>query len=175
MSSDKKPCINSNSYTFSGKEKSPLGLGYTSEGYNINHIEKGKDGNMWYVNIKNNKKVWSKYNEEDFGIITTNSEVSNDASVLQNNTVKKTTNYNIFIAYRLYQIKSSLNDDDIIDNKSILSNVIEEWKNFKNNSDGLDDIMIKAKEYYSNLPIKKPTIKKKYNKKTEQNEVITKE
>ena len=56
----KKPCINNPNYTYSGKEATPLGLGYVAESEQVGHIMEGRDKTMWIVGIKNGIKVWNR-------------------------------------------------------------------------------------------------------------------
>jgi len=58
--SGKKVCVNSNSSYYTGKEQSPLHFGLSAEGYDINAIMEGYDKELWIVEIRNNKKVWTK-------------------------------------------------------------------------------------------------------------------
>ena len=58
--SGKKVCINSTSSYYTGKEQSPLHFGLSAEGYDINAIMEGYDKELWIVEIRNNKKVWTK-------------------------------------------------------------------------------------------------------------------
>lgn len=60
MAIQKKPCINDASYTYTGKESSPLGLGYSASAENVTVTMKGKDGTMWRVAMKNGVKVWTR-------------------------------------------------------------------------------------------------------------------
>ena len=58
--SGKKVCINSNSSYYTGKEQSPLHFGLSAEGYDINAIMEGFDKELWIVEVRNSKKVWTK-------------------------------------------------------------------------------------------------------------------
>jgi hypothetical protein len=58
MSAIKKTCKNHDSYTYSGKEMSPLGLGYTAEAEEVGTVMEGRDKTMWMVGIKNGVRVW---------------------------------------------------------------------------------------------------------------------
>jgi hypothetical protein len=58
--SGKKVCINSTSSYYTGKEQSPLHFGLSAEGYEINAIMEGFDKELWIVEVRNNKKVWTK-------------------------------------------------------------------------------------------------------------------
>lgn len=56
----KKTCKNHDSYTYSGKEMSPLGLGYTAEAEEVGTVMEGRDKTMWMVGIKNGVRVWNR-------------------------------------------------------------------------------------------------------------------
>jgi uncharacterized membrane protein len=58
--SGKKVCINSQSSYYTGKEQSPLHFGLSAEGYEVNSIMEGFDKELWVVEVRNNKKVWTK-------------------------------------------------------------------------------------------------------------------
>jgi len=58
--SGKKACINCPSSYYTGKEQSPLHFGLSAEGYEINAIMEGFDTELWIVEVRNNKKVWTK-------------------------------------------------------------------------------------------------------------------
>lgn len=58
--SGKKICINSATSYYTGKEQSPLHFGLSAEGYEINSIMEGFDKELWIVEVRNNKKVWTK-------------------------------------------------------------------------------------------------------------------
>uniref|UniRef100_A0A6C0CCR1 Uncharacterized protein n=1 Tax=viral metagenome TaxID=1070528 RepID=A0A6C0CCR1_9ZZZZ len=58
--SARKVCINHPSSYYSGKEQSPLHFGLSAEGYDINSIMEGFDKELWIVEVRNSKKVWTK-------------------------------------------------------------------------------------------------------------------
>lgn len=58
--SSKKVCINHSSSYYTGKEQSPLHFGLSAEGYDINSIMEGYDKDLWIVEVRNSKKVWTK-------------------------------------------------------------------------------------------------------------------
>jgi len=58
--SGKKICINSTTSYYTGKEQSPLHFGLSAEGYEINSIMEGFDKELWIVEVRNSKKVWTK-------------------------------------------------------------------------------------------------------------------
>jgi hypothetical protein len=58
--SGKKVCLNSPSSYYTGREQSPLHYGLSAEGYEVNAIMEGYDKELWIVEVRNNKKVWTK-------------------------------------------------------------------------------------------------------------------
>lgn len=56
----KKPCVNNSNFSYSGKECSPLGKGYTADAEQVGTIMEGRDNTMWMVGIKNGVKVWNR-------------------------------------------------------------------------------------------------------------------
>lgn len=58
--SSKKVCINHTASYYTGKEQSPLHFGLSAEGYDINSIMEGFDKDLWIVEVRNSKKVWTK-------------------------------------------------------------------------------------------------------------------
>jgi hypothetical protein len=58
--SARKVCLNCPTSYYTGKEQSPLHFGLSAEGYEINSIMEGFDKDLWIVEVRNNKKVWTK-------------------------------------------------------------------------------------------------------------------
>jgi hypothetical protein len=58
--SGRKVCLNFPSVYYTGREQSPLHFGLSAEGYEINSIMEGFDKELWIVEVRNNKKVWTK-------------------------------------------------------------------------------------------------------------------
>ena len=58
--SARKICVNCTTSYYTGKEQSPLHFGLSAEGYEINSIMEGFDKDLWIVEVRNNKKVWTK-------------------------------------------------------------------------------------------------------------------
>jgi hypothetical protein len=58
--SGKKVCVNCSTAYYTGKEQSPLHFGLSAEGYEINSIMEGFDKELWIVDLRNSKKVWTK-------------------------------------------------------------------------------------------------------------------
>ena len=83
--SSKKVCINHSSSYYTGKEQSPLHFGLSAEGYDINSIMEGFDKDLWIVEVRNSKKVWTKkesINKMTYEVpLITESEAASIASV----------------------------------------------------------------------------------------------
>lgn len=56
----KKPCKNDTMCEYSGKESSPLGLGYSARPEQVGTIMEGRDKTMWMVGMKNGVHVWNR-------------------------------------------------------------------------------------------------------------------
>jgi len=95
--SGKKACINCPSSFYTGKEQSPLHFGLSAEGYEVNAIMEGFDAELWIVEVRNNKKVWTK--KEHINKLTYEKPVINDtlrtanddATANQDNTADKSS------------------------------------------------------------------------------------
>ena len=95
--SGKKACINCPSSFYTGKEQSPLHFGLSAEGYEVNAIMEGFDTELWIVEVRNNKKVWTK--KEHINKLTYEKPVINDtlrtanddATANQDNTADKSS------------------------------------------------------------------------------------
>ena len=83
--SSKKVCINHSASYYTGKEQSPLHFGLSAEGYDINSIMEGFDKDLWIVEVRNSKKVWTKkesINKMTYEVpLITESEVASVASL----------------------------------------------------------------------------------------------
>jgi hypothetical protein len=111
--SSKKVCINSTSSYYTGKEQSPLHFGLSAEGYEINAIMEGFDKELWIVEVRNNKKVWTKKEH-----------------------INKMTYEKPLITELNEDITNNLNGDNIlnaIDNAPIISNIEPSVTNTPNN------------------------------------------
>jgi hypothetical protein len=65
MSAIKKlQCKNDATFTYSGKEMSPLGLGYCANAEQVGTMMMGRDKTMWMVGMRNNVKVWNRVPSE---------------------------------------------------------------------------------------------------------------
>lgn len=164
----RKVCSNCPNATYSGKEFSPLRFGLSAEGFELNHIMEGHDKLMWITKIKNNKKVWVRYTEptnklvHEEPVISSNEvcetqEMEKKKNVMLENVVerdvdikkeaKKITDYNLFLTYRLQELKNENTDKS--KNKELFNIVIAEWKELKKKPNELASIMEKVKKYHS--------------------------
>jgi hypothetical protein len=89
--SSKKVCINHSASYYTGKEQSPLHFGLSAEGYDINSIMEGFDKDLWIVEVRNSKKVWTKkeaINKMTYEVpLITESEVASVASLTSDTSV----------------------------------------------------------------------------------------
>jgi hypothetical protein len=187
----KKQCSNYPKATYSGKEQSPLRFGLSAEGYPLNTILEGYDKLPWIVQNKNNRKVWIRHlvnerithedpviTEKDIETVTEDikqEQTEPDNSCVISIAVKKTTDYNVFLSYRLKQLKKENKDMETeCDNKTLFNKVMDEWKLLKASPLELKSVIekIKSEEVILLPKPKKTTITK--NKKTniEENETI---
>lgn len=58
-------CKNNEKFTYSGKEMSPLGLGYCADAENVGTQMMGRDNKNWIVGVKNNEKIWIRAPENN--------------------------------------------------------------------------------------------------------------
>lgn len=85
-------CSNLSTESYTGKESSPKGLGYSAVGYELGVEKEGADKQIWVVHIKNNKKVWfrkkgmAKVTHEEPIINSSDDEVDNDDGNIVTNT-----------------------------------------------------------------------------------------
>lgn len=167
----RKPCVNVSTATYSGKEQSPLHFGLSAEGYELNTIMEGYDKMMWIVKMKNNKKVWIRHSNtvnkmihEEPVIDTSSIPETPDTPKTQETTQsleqkppeilkavvveeKKTTDYNLFLTYRLHELKQ--NSDTKGSNKEVFNSVVAEWKELKKNPEELKNIIQAAQEFHA--------------------------
>jgi hypothetical protein len=134
---------------YKGTEQSPLHFGLSAEGYDTNSSMEGYDKNLWVVEIKNNKKVWIR--KDSIIRITKEEPLINDVDESpSNNEIKEKnanspTDYNIYIKYRLFILKSQSNNKT---NKSNFDLVRLEWQELKKDSKKQKDVMVEAKKWF---------------------------
>ena len=59
----KMSCKNSAKMSYTGKEVSPLGLGFCADAEKVGTLMKGRDGNSWVVGLKKGEKLWVRSKE----------------------------------------------------------------------------------------------------------------
>lgn len=155
IKTNKKTCINLSTDSYTGKEQSPKGFGYSADAYELNYEKTGQDNRIWLVQIKNNRKVWTRKNcnisniTHEEPILNENSdnndnsnektqEVSNDIinenQKEKNEDKNKKTDYNIFLKYYLDLLKNineTKSNSDKKTNKELFAETVSEWKNIK--------------------------------------------
>ena len=114
--SAKKVCINCPTSFYTGKEQSPLHFGLSAEGYEINAIMEGFDAELWIVEIKNNKKVWTK--KEHINKLTYEKPLINDTLKSAINDTFANTDNTASIANANNQIDVSENSNTLLTNDS---------------------------------------------------------
>jgi hypothetical protein len=79
IKTNKKTCINLSTDSYTGKEQSPKGFGYSADGFELNYEKTGQDNRIWAVQIKNNRKVWVRRN-------TNISNITHEEPIINDNT-----------------------------------------------------------------------------------------
>lgn len=164
MKSNKSPCINISTESYTGKEQSPKRFGLSAEGFDINYEKEGYDKQIWCVQLKNNRKVWvrktniSKITHEE-PIITSLPALNDNNDNIDENTEnndnidskkdikevktdkieKKKTDYNLFIKYYLDKLKAE--NKDKTPAKVLFQSATQEWNRLKKCPDELKKIM----------------------------------
>ena len=64
MAPTKLPCKNNSAFSYTGKEMSPMGVGYCADAESVNKEMVGRDGKTWVVGVKNSTKMWMRAPEE---------------------------------------------------------------------------------------------------------------
>lgn len=160
--SNNNTCINISTESYNGKEQSPKGLGFSAVAYDIGYEKMGQDGELWSVQIKNNKKVWfrkngmpivtheeplityNNTNDIEINPIIINESISLSNSKNQEEIPKeiKKTDYTIFYSYYTNKIKSEYLKNGIKkENKIIKEETIAEWNKLKKNKKELEILM----------------------------------
>ena len=156
-------CVNASNETYTGKEMSPKGIGFSAIAYDIGFEKEGVDKQLWIVQIKNGKKVWfrksgmPKVTHEE-PLITTEvvvKEVSITTIPEEKEEVVKTedpkkadpsqkkTDFNIFYKYysgilKEENIREGLNKKP----KTIQEETYAEWNRIKKNKSELNDLLV---------------------------------
>jgi len=155
-------CVNASNETYTGKEMSPKGMGFSAVAYDIGFEKEGVDKQLWIVQIKNGKKVWFRKsgmpkvtheeplitNEptKEIPVLSTIPEVKEE--VVKTEDAKKTdisqkkTDFNIFYKYysgilKEENIREGLNKKP----KTIQEETYAEWNRIKKNKSELSELL----------------------------------
>ena len=161
-------CLNITTETYTGKEKSPKGYGFSAIGYEIGHEKEGIDKQIWVVQIKNGKKVWYKKDgipkiTHEEPLITTDTNIDTNEQIteikpvtlIENNKVtvitkktettdKKPNDYQLFYNHYSTKLKAENNEVKKEDKKTptqIKDETIAEWNRIKKNKKELEEIL----------------------------------
>ena len=161
-------CSNVSTETYTGKEQSPKGIGFSAVGYDIGFEKEGVDKLLWVVQIKNNNKVWFRKNgmpkvsHEEPLIISidtnchqieeiekneTNEEVekksNEEIEVTKKETTIKKTDFNIFYKYYSNKLKDENKEKGLNKKpKEIQEETYNEWNRIKKNKDELNELLL---------------------------------
>lgn len=150
-------CLNITTETYTGKEKSPKGYGYSATVYEIGFEKEGIDKQIWVVQIKNGKKVWFKKNgmpkiTHEEPLITTVEETSlkpqeplkEQQTTVAKQTDKKPNDYQLFYNYYSTKLKAENNENKKENKKTptqMKDETIAEWNRIKKNKKELEEIL----------------------------------
>ena len=152
-------CVNISSESYTGKEQSPKGLGYSAVPYNIGFEKEGVDKQLWVVQMKNNKKVWFRKNgmpkvTHEEPLITINTieepkieikETKEEEDIKEENkeTKPKKTDYSIFYKYYNNKLKEENLSKGLNKKLKIIQDeTIEEWNRLKKNKEELNELLL---------------------------------
>jgi len=155
-------CVNASNETYTGKEMSPKGMGFSAVAYDVGFEKEGVDKQLWVVQIKNGKKVWFRKNgmpkvsheeplitneiKEDLiitptPIIEVKTEVKEE--IKKEEPSQKKTDFNLFYKYYSNKLKEEniqkgLNKKP----KAIQEETYAEWNRLKKNKIELNDLLV---------------------------------
>lgn len=161
-------CSNVSTETYTGKEQSPKGIGFSAVGYDIGFEKEGVDKLLWVVQIKNNKKVWfrkngmpkvsheepliisidsNSYQIEEIEKNETNEEIerkpNEEIEVIKKETTIKKTDFNIFYKYYSNKLKDENKEKGLNKKpKEIQEETYNEWNRIKKNKDELNELLL---------------------------------
>ena len=140
----KTQCKNNEDFFFSGKEMSPLGIGYCAESESVGEQMNGRDGKVWVVSVKNGEKAWVR-SPEKIGLekevpLASKKTVEEKVAVIINKPVKKLVNkpetkpktkrgptkYNLFIGSTLTRLRQ---EEKGLDTTVYMQRAIVIWNN----------------------------------------------
>jgi len=157
-----KSCINISTETYSGKECSPKGLGYSAITYSIGHEMTGVDKQIWSVQMKNGKKVWFRksgmpvltheeplitnpHEDPVINPITIENKIDEKKEEITDEVVEKKvikTDYSIFYSYYSNKLKTEyMEKGEKKEAKDIRDETIETWNKLKKNKKELQELL----------------------------------
>ena len=159
-------CVNVSNETYTGKEQSPKGMGFSALGYDVGFEKEGVDKQLWVVQIKNNKKVWfrksgmPKVTHEE-PLITENDNESSNGSISSNDIIdsnntevketteekvitnNKKTDFNLFYKYYSNILKEKNKEKGLNKKpKQIQEETYSEWNRLKKDKDELKELLL---------------------------------
>lgn len=148
-------CLNISTETYTGKEKSPKGYGYSAIVYDIGFEKEGLDKDIWIVQMKNGKKVWFKKNgipkiTHEEPLITQQDDIEQKQEEpskeqlppkITTTTDKKPNNYQLFYNYYSTKLKTENKKDNKKTPTQIKDETIAEWNRIKKNKKELEEII----------------------------------
>lgn len=154
-------CINVSTETYTGKEMSPKGLGYSAVGFDIGFEKEGVDKQLWSVQIKNGKKVWFRKNgmvkvSHEEPLITNDNQqtepIKNEEKPKEVIKEEKTednqkkTDFSIFYKYYSNKLKDE-NKANGLDKKPkvIQEETYAEWARLKKNKVEMNELLLLIK------------------------------
>lgn len=66
----KQACLNNAAFSFTGREASPLGLGWCASAESPGTLMRGRDKRLWVVGMKNNVQVWLVVSDQEAAAAT---------------------------------------------------------------------------------------------------------
>jgi len=146
-------CLNISTETYTGKEKSPKGYGYSAIAYEIGFEKEGLDKQIWSVQMKNGKKVWfkkdgiPKITHEEPLIVDEEIEVKQTEPAKEPQltppslTTKKPNDYQLFYNYYSTKLKTENKKENKKTPTQMKDETIAEWNRLKKNKKELEEII----------------------------------
>lgn len=150
-------CINISNETYTGKEMSPKGIGYSAVGYDIGFEKEGVDKQLWVVQMKNNKKVWfrksgmPKVTHEEPLISTITPIIENKKEEVFTETpkkdeVKQKSDFQLFYSYYSNKLKEENTEKGLNKKPKIIQEeTYNEWNRLKKNKVELNELLLLIK------------------------------
>ena len=150
-------CINVTTETYTGKEQSPKGVGFSAIGFDIGFEKEGVDKQLWVVQMKNNKKVWfrksgmPKVTHEEPLISTITPIIENKKEEISVETpkkdeVKQKSDFQLFYSYYSNKLKEENTEKGLNKKPKIIQEeTYNEWNRLKKNKVELNELLLLIK------------------------------